>query len=157
MKHFKILCIIIISLNLSCKNAEANVKESEISREELLIRINEFNKAFQKGQVSTLESMITENYVHTNGNSKPINKHDWLSYLRKREVEIEMGNLVVADYEMDEIKIEFHGKMAIVTGRVKVSNKKEEEILINEYRITNIWIIEDGIWKRAGFHDGKIK
>lgn len=158
MGFIKVILTVIIALNLSyCKDGNTANKELEKSKDELLKTISKFNKAFQNGNVSILESMITENYLHTNGNSKSIGKKNWLNYLSKRENEINSGNLDVIQYEMDEIKIEFYNNMAIVTGKVAVSNKKKEEIQKNEYRITNVWVNEDGNWKRAGFHDGKIK
>ena len=59
--------------------------------------------------------------------------------------------------EVLRLEIEYYKKMAIVTGKVVVSNKDKGEIKNNEYRITNLWVNANGSWKRAGFHDGKIK
>ncbi len=57
--------------------------------------IREFNQAFAKYDVDLLNDWTTENYLHTNGNSKPIEKGDWLSYLRKRRNKMEEGLLVI--------------------------------------------------------------
>jgi len=158
MKIFNILLVIVIAFNLSnCSGKDSHNKESKTSKEDLLKTIDKFNKAFQEGNVVVIKSMITENYVHTNGNSKPIGKRDWLNYLRKRETEIKSGELEVAEYKIGETEIEFYGGMAIVTGKVVVSNRKKELTQKSEYRITNVWVNESGSWKRAGFHDGKIK
>ena len=148
---------VVVAIYLTnCTDKQTTNKESEIAKENLLIAIAKFNKAFQEGNVVVLESMITENYLHTNGNSKSINKKDWINYLRNREREIKTGNLEVIMHKIDEMEIEIYGDMAIVTGKITVSSKKKEEIQKNEYRITNVWINETGDWKRAGFHDGKI-
>lgn len=153
MRFFKIPLIIIISLSLFyCAD-----EKSEITPEKLSEAIRKFNKAFQDGNNEVLESMVTENYLHTNGNSKSIGKKDWFNYLTKREKEIKSGSLEVLEYKLDEMKMEFSGNLAIVTGKISVTIKKKEGIQKNEYRITNIWISESGKWKRAGFHDGKIK
>lgn len=158
MRYFNILLTLLLLFGLSnCAKHESQEKKPEVIKEELLKTIQEFNKAFQNGNVNVLGSMITENYLHTNGSSKSITKKDWLNYLRKREKEIESGTLEVISYEMDEVKIEFYDNAAIVTGRVRVSNKRNEEVQKNEYRITNIWVNKSGNWKRAGFHDGKIE
>ncbi len=116
-----------------------------------------FNEAFQQGNVVALDSLTTEQYWHTNGNSKAIGKKDWFSYLDKRAKEITSGNLEVIDYEMTEREIKVYGDMAIVTGKIEVTQKASGEIQKNAYRVTNIWIHLDGSWKRAGFHDGKIE
>lgn len=122
----------------------------------LLETIKTFNNAFKTGDLSTLNSMITDNYMHTNGSSKAIDKETWINYLRKREKDINSGELEVLHYNMEETKIEFYDNVAIVTAKVIAKNKTREEIKTNEYRVTNIWIYESGTWKRGGFHDGKI-
>ena len=158
MNFFKIFLIIILAFNFSfCTEKETANKQSEITKEKLLNTIKKFNRAFQEGNNAVLESMVTENYLHTNGNSKSIGKKDWFNYLSKRENEIKSENLEVIEYKLDEMEMEFYGNMAIVTGKIVVSNKRKGEIQENEYRITNIWVNESGNWKRAGFHDGKIK
>ncbi len=67
------------------------------------------------------------------------------------------GVLVFHNYEMSELKIKFHNTTAIVTGKVSSSYSKKGEIKENEFRVSNLWVYEKGTWKRAGFHDGKIK
>ncbi|MDO5981844.1 nuclear transport factor 2 family protein [Flavivirga spongiicola] len=159
MKLFKTFLTFILVVTLSqCVNKEATQEKTKIDLEQQLLEsIDKFNKAFQEGNVKVLESMITENYLHTNGNSKSIRKKDWINYLSKREKEIQSGNLEVIEYKLSETEIELYGNTAMVTGKVTVSNKKSSDIKNNEYRITNIWVYESGAWKRAGFHDGKIK
>lgn len=153
MRFFKILLTIIIAFNLSyCTEIEMKTSKENLSK-----AIDKFNEAFKNGNNEVLQSMVTENYMHTNGNSKSIGKTDWFNYLSKRENEIRSGNLEVIEYKLNETKMEFYGSVAIVTGKISVSNKKNNEIQKNEYRITNIWVNESGKWKRAGFHDGKIK
>lgn len=142
---------------LSCFHQETKHQESDRAKKELLKAIDAFNTAFQTGDVETIASLVTNNYIHTNGNSKAIRKNDWFAYLNKRSQEIELGILEVLTYQMDEVEIELYDNTAIVTGKVSVSNNKEGKIINNEYRITNIWVQEAGQWKRAGFHDGKIK
>ncbi len=152
------LMLFTLALNLtSCKGKNNSNGESEIDKKSLSNAINEFNKAFKEGNVATLELMITDNYTHTNGNSTAIGKTEWLSYLRKREDKIKSGNLEVIEYQMSEIKIEFHGNMAVVAGKISVVNKEKEDIQKSEYRVTNIWVNKNGKWKRVAFHDGKIK
>jgi len=158
MRFFKILLTVIIGFSLSqCAYNKTNNKDLGIAKEELLQTVDSFNEAFRAGNLVALESMITENYLHTNGNSKTIGKRDWLNYLSKRENEIKSGNLEVIEYKMDDVEIEFYNNVAIVTGKIVVSNKEKGEILNNAYRITNVWVNESGNWKRAGFHDGKIE
>ncbi len=131
---------------------------SQEKEEKILLKsIEDFNLAFKKSDIEKLESMITDRYVHTNGNSKSIDKNTWITYLYKRKKDIESKNLIVNSYEMKETEIQLHNNTAIVTGKIVVSNTKNGELIENQYRVTNIWIYKNNQWKRAAFHDGKIK
>lgn len=158
MKLLRIALIVIIITNFTnCSPKKNQPILSEANKETLTETLEKFNQAFKEGNTTVLQSMITDNYTHTNGNSKSIGKEDWLNYLRKRENDIQTGNLEILVYAMEELEITYHNNVAIVTGKILASSKRENDVTENEYRITNIWVFKSGHWKRAGFHDGKIK
>ena len=140
----------------NCTPIEKGDQKHTNQEEELYTAIDKFNLAFETGDIVTLDSMVTENYQHTNGNSKAISKGAWFNYLNKRKADIENGKLKVIAYTMDEKKVEFFGNTALLTARISVKSERDGELQENQYRITNFWIKESGKWKRAGFHDGKI-
>ena len=152
-----ILYLVLSLVLLSCVDRTGNIVPNKSKKEALLTSIEKFNTAFKEGDIDVLESMITQNYLHTNGNSKVIRKKDWLGYLNKRSQDIGSGKLEVIKYNMDETAIEFHRNTAIVTGKVSVSTLADGQTQSSQFRVTNIWVLEDGNWKRAGFHDGKIQ
>ncbi len=127
------------------------------SEKELRSAIEKFNTAFQEGNVELLSSMITDDYSHTNGTSKMIGRDVWLNYLKKRAKDIEAGKIKVLAYTMDELDIQLLQNSAIVTARIQVETQQQDTVVQNAYRVTNIWTFQDGKWKRAGFHDGKIQ
>ncbi|MEM9545817.1 MAG: nuclear transport factor 2 family protein [Bacteroidota bacterium] len=158
MKPYLILIVLFtITVLLNCSPKEVDHNSTNMGEKELIQAIEKFNQAFREGNVDLLETMITDNYQHTNGNSKAFGKDSWINYLRKRKKDIESGNLVVNDYIMEESNIERFDDMAIITAKIKVTNTRNTLLSKNEYRVTNIWVVEGGTWKRAGFHDGKIK
>ena len=126
------------------------------SMEKLAQSIKKFNDAFQNADTDILKSMLTENYKHTNGSSLAIGKDRWLAYIDQRKRDIQNGVLEVVDYKMDQMEIEVYGNTAIVTGRITTSVKKMDQVMEDQYRVTHLWALEGGQWKRAGFHDGKI-
>lgn len=147
-----IFCLVWI---LGCQTTTES--DTKHKKETLIKQIETFNNAFKEGNTELLASMITDNYVHTNGNSKAIHKENWINYLSKRQKEIESGELTVRNYEMKDTEIQLYQETAIVTSKIIVSTVKSDRLHQNEFRVTNIWVLENGIWKRAGFHDGKIK
>lgn len=158
MRVFSYLFLVCIIFSFqACQNKPLTSFSSEGQKQELLTALKTFNQAFQRSDLPTILSMITPDYVHTNGHSKAIGKEQWVNYLRKRDLEIKSGELEIVDYKMEEVQVIHHADMAIVTAKVGVVSKREGEIRENEYRVTNVWKYEGGNWKRAGFHDGKIK
>ncbi len=150
----KLSPLILIVLSLCFVNCQ---QKPSSKSDELIPTIEKFNSAFAKGNLEVLDSMTTENYLHTNSSSRVIGKTDWFNYLKKRKQKLASGALKVLAYDLEEIKIEHHGNTAIVTGKVKVVTKDSTATKTNQYRITNLWVYEDGSWKRAGFHDGRIE
>lgn len=159
IKHcIKVLLAFLVAFGFcGCTQNQTVGNETIADKGQLMEAIDKFNQAFQQGDVTTLETMITDQYMHTNGNSKAIGKASWFNYLNKRKLEIEAGDLEVLSYNMDETDVKIYGNTAIFTARITVVNSKKGESVENQYRVTNIWVYESGAWKRAGFHDGKIK
>ncbi|MEM7373749.1 MAG: nuclear transport factor 2 family protein [Bacteroidota bacterium] len=156
LSNFSYILIIILSLT-RCAPPPSQTDSPDLRQTQLLEAINTFNHAFQTGDMQTIESLITTNYIHTNGNAKSIRRSDWLPYIRKRSQQIKEGRLTVTAYEMQETDIEMLPQSAIVTAKIIVRSTEDGNPKEQAYRITNIWVEDHGIWKRAGFHDGKIK
>ncbi len=153
MKKYSLIKLVFV-LSFLCTYQFASSQEKQ---KDLLEAIKEFNSAFKEGNVAKLSSMIAQDYLHTNSASKPIDKEVWVNYLDKRKKEIETKKLIVHTYEMNEVEVRLYDDMAIVSAKIVTSNTKDGKLTDNHYRVTNIWVLEDEKWKRAGFHDGKIK
>lgn len=130
--------------------------DAKSKRAILEVTIEKFNNAFKNGDTAILETMITDNYRHSNGTSQAIDKKTWINYLKKRERQLRTGEFEIIEYKMDQIDMQLFDNSALVTGRVIVKSRKNDSITNNAYRVTHLWILEEGSWKRAGFHDGKI-
>ncbi len=153
-----LLALLIVTLSsYGCQNEIKKDVQLNNEKEILLKRVQEFNIAFRDGHMEKLEKMITINYLHTNSNSKAIGRNEWLKYLKKRKTELSSGDLVIDKYQMGETEIAIYDDMAIVTAKISFSSIRNNEQKENEFRITNVWIKEASTWKRAGFHDTRIK
>ncbi|MDT7832588.1 nuclear transport factor 2 family protein [Flavobacteriaceae bacterium S356] len=155
MKYLKLLLPTLLLAFTSC--SISNATSESPTKESLLEAVNKFNRAFSEGDVATLVTMITDDYKHTNGSSKAISAQSWLSYLNKRNNDLASKDLIVHSYDMDQIEIVLDNTWAIVTGRVKTVSTFKGIRKESEFRITHLWTYENERWKRAGFHDGKIK
>ena len=149
MKRILFLIVILSIVSCSTSNKQSGLIELRES-------INLFNKAFEQADNRTLAQMITDNYVHTNSSWKSFGKEEWLGYMEKRKDRIESGELKISNYRTEELEIELMGQSAIVTGKIVMDGVEDGESFHKEIRITNFWVVDEGIWKRAGFHDTRI-
>ncbi|MEM7299420.1 MAG: nuclear transport factor 2 family protein [Bacteroidota bacterium] len=143
----QILFILILFLIYSC---ETKGESNTIGLEET---IKQFNEAFNQGNTDVLSKMITDNYTHTNSSWKSFGKEQWMKYMIKRKEKISKGKLLVDQYVMDELAIEFFEDSAIVTARISTSGVDDGNPFIKQFRVTNLWVLQEGKWLRAGFHD----
>ena len=118
--------------------------------------IQAFDQAFLEADAEVLTMMLPENYVHTNAHSAPFGRESWLNYIQSRKGELESGTLRVNQYEVLAEDIRYHGQTAIVIRRLRSSGIRKGEDFDRTYQITNLWVIEDGRWKRAAFHDTSV-
>lgn len=147
----------LLLLTFFCFSCTIGNSDKGPTKESLSKTIKEFNRAFSSGNVAALVYMIADDYKHTNGSSRAIKAENWVNYLHKRSKDLNTKDLVVHSYDMDQIEIVMYDDTAIVTGRVQTSTTSKGIRSENEYRVTHVWVYENERWKRAGFHDGKIK
>ncbi len=152
MSYSKLLLLAFLFTCMSCVISNSN----NPTKESLLEAVSEFNDAFSTGNVPKLVIMITDDYKHTNSSAKAIGARSWVNYLHKRNKDLESRDLIVHNYDMDQIEVVMYNRSAVVTGRVKTSSSYKGDLRKNEYRVTHFWVYENERWKRAGFHDGKI-
>ncbi|EZH73026.1 hypothetical protein ATO12_18595 [Aquimarina atlantica] len=134
-----------------------NIINSISDKLELARTITMFNTAFKEGNITKLENLITDNYLHTNGTSKSIGKTAWLKYLKNRKKDIDNGNLIITRYEMKETQLELYNNFAIVTAKIITSDIRDGKPKESQYRVSHVWVKDSNLWKRAGFHDSKIE
>lgn len=142
---------------LSCKESKQAQATPEELRSELQEAIEVFNQAFAVADTSRLRSMITENYQHSNSYYEAIGKETWLEYIGQRKADLDSGEMELLEYGLDQEQIQILGNTGILSGRISVKSRLGSDTSQVAYRITNVWIKEGGNWKRAAFHDGRIK
>lgn len=147
-----VLVLLTACLMSACAKNDAQGDSVQLQKE-----LATFNSAFETADVDKLHSMITENYVHTNGEWKAFGKSEWLGYMEKRKQRIESGELVIDSYQMTDLKITMNNASAFVTGKVISEGSDAGVPFKTEIRVSNYWLLENGQWKRAGFHDTRIE
>ena len=140
--------ILITLLLTSCQPS----KNPQPTEESLKRVVQTFNQYFKEGNVDGLRSMTSEDYSHTTGINPTIDKATWLGYMEKRTKEMDIGDLKVLSYEMDDIDISLHGSNGVVTGKTTINSMQNGKEIFISYQITMFWTLEDNEWKRTAVH-----
>ena len=68
--------------------------------------VQTFGNAFVLADVPRLASLLTDDYVHINGQSGSVlNKTDWLKWVESRREELNRGDLIIVNYEIEDLDI----------------------------------------------------
>ncbi len=125
--------------------------------EQLQQAMHTFNEAFARADATALSELLTTNYLHTSGNRPAIGKEAWLEYVRSRKAQVEKGLLAIDNYQMLDVKVRLYGPAAVVSSRAVEQGLENGAPFDAAYRTSQFWVVENGQWKRAGFHDTQIR
>lgn len=154
----RIIIILFSFLLLSAcqQQAETETEAQKAERQATLGEtISTFNQAFLEVDRPMLDSMTTENYLHSNGSHSPISKEIWLFFLDQRKKQLADSSLQIETYRMDELEIQFHDDAAWVSGLVHTQGMRDSVMFDDEIRVSHLWVWENDSWKRAAFQDAK--
>jgi hypothetical protein len=127
-------------------------------RQELLRALGEFRDAFARGDATTLDRLLTAEYVHTNGGSgQVLDRAAWLGYVRVRRAELDEGTLRIEQYHVTDPIIRFFGTSAVVVQQVSTAGVRQGEPFRSRVQVTQVWTHAGGRWRRAAFHDSPLE
>ncbi len=120
-------------------------------------QLTAFAQAYRNADVAAIDRMLTADYVQTNGGSAPTDRDGYLDWNRKRAVHFADGSWRLDRYELSELAIVMYGDdAAVATARVTASGARDGAAWTSDVRMTNLWVLEDGTWRRAAFHDSHV-
>jgi len=137
-----------------------SLKEDPAAEAEVELRdaVTRFGRAFREARVATLDSLLTDDYVHVDGGSASVlDRTSWLEWVGSRRARIVSGELRYDGYRVGDLRIHLHGEAAVVTGVVHARGRDGEEPFASVVRVTNLWVRQEGLWRRAAFHDTPLR
>lgn len=141
--------VIIIILTISFlssfaqQKAESHaIKPSETVRKELIQIIETSIIAWGNSDTLTLSKHLAPEYKHSDIYGKILTRQEWLNYASKPRS--------VSDYKTEDVDIVlYNSNVAVVTG--KNSHQSSKSSKRTELRFTQVWVKNDGLWKRSAF------
>jgi ketosteroid isomerase-like protein len=118
--------------------------------------VQSFSDAFVEADAETLETLLTDDYIHTNTGGGVLDKTEWLAWIRTRQADLAAGTIRIDRYIHDEVRIRTYGHMAVVTGLNTTEGVREGEPFRSRLRFTHVWVKQGNQWRRAAFHDTRV-
>jgi Domain of unknown function (DUF4440) len=119
--------------------------------------LNAFSAAFLLADEKALDTLLADDYVHTNGGTGSVlDKARWLEYIRKRRAELASGRLRVDRYQSTDVTIRWHGDAAVVSSQVESEGSRDGQPFATRLQVTQVWVRSGGQWRRAAFHDSPL-
>lgn len=116
-----------------------------------------FGGAFRAGDADALDSLLADDYVHTNGGSGTVlDKRQWLDYVRQRGLDLEQGRLRVDRYDTSNVVVRWHPAAAVVSSQVTSEGVQSGRAFVSRLQVTQIWVWQANRWRRAAFHDSPL-
>jgi hypothetical protein len=116
-----------------------------------------FSRAFRHADAAALDTLLTAEYLHTNGGSGAVlDRTRWLDYVRNRRADLRGGKLRVDRYETSAVTVRWHQSTAVVSSEIVSEGIQNGAPFASRLRVTQVWIHSGGRWQRAAFHDTPI-
>jgi ketosteroid isomerase-like protein len=149
---FLILLISISSISKTpAKQAKATKTEQRIAQLE-----RDWSAAFLRHDVATIDRIIADDYVGTDGRGIISNKAQELEEARPPRPGDPAPPFEILDEAVTDIKVRSYGDLAIANGRVIEKIKTKEGEAEIQYRRTTVWVNRRGRWQCVSFHGSRI-
>jgi ketosteroid isomerase-like protein len=124
---------------------------------EVRAAIMAFGTAYSRADTATLRTLLAADYVHVNGGSgATLDRERWLDWIGTRRAKLEAGTLQIRSYELTDLDVRVHGQAVVATGTVHATGVEDGTPFASRLRFTNVWVYEEGRWRRAAFHDSPV-
>ena len=147
--------LVALPMLLACLSACAPEAISGVESE-LMQAERDWSAAYLKHDTATIERLLADEYVGTDGQGLMTNKAQELEEARLPATGAPAPAFVVLDETVTDMHVRMYGNVGIVTGRVieKVLFRgKEQEV---QYRRTTVWVTRQGRRQCVSFHGSRI-
>lgn len=116
----------------------------------------DWSAAFLKHDTATIDRILAEDYVGTDGRGLVTNKAQELEEAREHAAKAPVPPFLILDESVTDMKVRRYGNVGVVTGRVieKIRSNGNESTI--QYRRTTVWVKRDGRWQCVSFHGSRI-
>jgi ketosteroid isomerase-like protein len=121
--------------NLTAISAEEEIRRIEI----------EWGEAFERRDIPTLDSLMSDEYILTDPLGNVRNKSESLAAIKTNDVHFESS-------KSDNVSVRINGDTAVVTGRSTFRGRYKGWSMAGRYQYTDVLVKRSGVWKAVSSH-----
>jgi ketosteroid isomerase-like protein len=116
---------------------------------EVIQAVHDIGTAWAQHDVSTLERLVADDYIHTDILGLVQNKDEWLADVRSRAANERPAH----ELSFEDLKVQMYGDVAVVTGR-NIWRLGPGRMVTLPLRFTQVLTKRKGYWQRSVFQAG---
>jgi ketosteroid isomerase-like protein len=120
--------------------ATAQNKPASVSSSKILALEDKWNAAYKRGDVSTMESLLADDFIITLEDGTTFSKSGYLAHNGDPTVHIETT-------EGSGLSVRMHGNTAVVTGAYHEKGTSKGKSYDYKDRFTDVWMNLNGKWQ----------
>lgn len=149
-----VVLVIAICAPGNCQTIPKQLEYFQVEQELMKLE-REWSDAFLKHDTATIDRILADDYVGTDGRGVITYKDDEIEEAKTPRPG-ESALFTILDESVIDMKVRIYGNVGIVNGRVIEqirSGTEEGEI---QYRRTTVWVKRQGGWQCVSFHGSRV-
>jgi ketosteroid isomerase-like protein len=129
----------------SAKEQKAGPDEQTITQME-----NDWATALTKRDMATIDRMEATDYMFISPDGSLSNKTE-------SDAMIKSGDVVIASFKIDDLKVRINGDTAVVHGLETEKSSYKGTDTSGQYRFTDVFVKRNGTWRALATHVSKVE
>jgi ketosteroid isomerase-like protein len=143
MKTKLLLATLLLSVSVAATFSVPQQQSDPASK--ILALESKWNEAYKHGDVATINSLLTDDFIITVEDGTTFSKMGYIAYCGDSENRVMIS-------EMSDLKVRMHGDTAIVTGAYHEKGISKGKPYEYHDRLTDVWMMIDGRWRVIASH-----
>jgi len=149
-------CIAMLVFFTSSTGALASPGNSLV-QDDIVRQEREWSAAFLRHDVATLDRIIADDFVGTDGRGVMSSKADEIQEGRAVGPDAPAPPFVILKEVLSEMHVRLYGGVAVLTSRNDETARSGDREMVLVYRRTTVWVKRRGRWQCVSFHASRVQ
>ena len=132
--------LVLAALAVCAADGAAAQSKVESAASKILALENQWNAAYQRGDVAAMQSMLAEDFIITVEDGSTFSKSGYIAHNGDSTLHVEIT-------EMSGLSVRMHGNAAVVTGAYHEKGASGGKRYEYRDRFTDVWMNINGRWQ----------